>query len=139
MARSQKKADCNHVLKNWLNDAVGDPANHTIIKTIIDRDILDLISKPRLILDQMSAKREAEILKLQDFQVALARTLSLCISYYLGDQVISSFRYTLITPNDFNECRVSAKCSKLGKQNRDCADRTFLQITATSRPDLPKA
>ena len=74
----------------------------------------------------MSAKREDEILTLQDFQGGLARNLSLHSFYHLNKQVTSSFRPISITPDDFNEFRVNSKVRHLGEQHGDYADPDFI-------------
>ena len=110
MAMMQKKSDCEHALVNLLNSAVGSPSDLIVRRFFSDGGLFNLISKPRFILDQISAKKEDELLALQYYKMGLTRKLSFCISHYLGNQETSSFRCTSIIPDDFKEFRVSAKC-----------------------------
>ena len=73
--------------------------------------MLDLISKPRLRLELVGTKNEDESLALQDYQLGLAKALSLCISHHLGYQVTLAPRCTSIESENFDKLRVSDKGS----------------------------
>ena len=64
MARSCKKSDYEHVLIRLFKDAVGNPIDLIIRNTCTDKDIFDLINKPRQKLEQMSTMKEDETLTL---------------------------------------------------------------------------
>ena len=83
--------------------------------SIVDGDICDLVSKARFRLEQMSAKKEDGSTTLRRYQEGLASTLSIYASHHLGNQVTSSFHWTSIVPDEFNELWVSYKGRCLGK------------------------
>ena len=77
IARLQNKADCERALAKNIKDTVGDPSDLPIRRACADRGVIDLVSKPRSRLDQMSARKEYEVLVQQCFRAGLVRTLNL--------------------------------------------------------------
>ena len=85
----------------------------------------------------MGAKKEGEILALQDYEVGLVRTLSIYDSRHLEGKVTLSFFYTSISSDDFNDFSVSARGEHLGKQYRYYSAPDFPQRTTLSSPEPP--
>ena len=119
MTRSHNKADYENVLTKIFKAEVDDPIDLIIRPTWTGCGIHDLISDPKSFLQETSTVKGDEVTTLKHYGVVLIRTHSLCIFYHLDNEVASSFSWTSISPEYFDNFRLIAKCRKLGQKHGD--------------------
>ena len=111
--KAEKKPDHGHVLTKLLKYEVGDNIDFTIRPTWIKYDAHALIIEPKSFLQKMIIVHKDDMLALQKNKVGLIRTLRHYYFHHVYDETNSSFHFSSIEPEDFENLRVNTACRLL--------------------------